>query len=84
MTVEEILRSKPALRFGYEPYSVSTTTLEPVGCGFLRKLRTIPAKITAYFDRAKISEVFKTKYGNPEDAYYIVRATDGTLFHVDY
>ena len=84
MTPKDLLRDKPALRFGYEPYSVSTTTLEPVGCGFLKRLRTIPSKITAYFDRARISEVFKTIHGNPEDAYYIIRATDGTLFHVDY
>ena len=84
MTVNDLLREHPALRFGYEPYSVSTTTLEPKGCGFLKRLRTIPSKITAYFDRAKISEVWKTIYGNPEDAYYIIRTTDGTLFHVDY
>ena len=84
MIVKDILREKPARRFGYEPNSISTTTLEPVGCLFLKRLRTIPSKITAYFDRAKISEVYKTVYGGLDDAYYIIRATDGTLFHVDY
>ena len=84
MTVEEILRPKPAFRCGYEPYSVSTTTLEPKGCGFLRRLQIVPAKISAYLDRKKIAEVWKKIYGDLEDAYYIIRATDGTLFHVDY
>ena len=84
MTSNDLLLDKPARRFGYEPYSVSKTTLEPKGCGFLKRLRKIPSKITAYFDRAKISEVYKTIYGDLDDAYYIIRATDGTLFHVDY
>ena len=84
MTVDELLRDKPARRFGYEPYSVSVTTLEPKGCGFLRRLLVVPSKISAYFDRKKIAEVWKTLYGGLDDGYYIIRATDGTLFHVDY
>lgn len=84
MTVDDLLRDKPAFRCGYEPYSVSTTTLEPKGCGFLKRLHCVPSKISAYFDRKKIVEVWKTIYGGMDDAYYIIRATDGTLFHVDF
>jgi len=84
MTVKDILRAKPAFRRGYEIRTISTTSLNPEGCGFLRKLRTIPSKITAQLHRSKITAVYKTIFGNLDDTYYIVVATDGTFFHVDY
>ena len=84
MTAKEIMRTECGQRTGYSIHSISTTKLEPVGCLFLRRLASVPSKISAYLNRDKIKEVFKTLYGGIDDTYYIVRATDGTLFHVDY
>jgi len=84
MTAKELLRLHPGTRCGYEPHSISTTCLVPEDCGFLRRLLRIPPKIAAYFCRAKIADVWKTRYGSEDCAYYIVRATDGTMFYIDY
>jgi hypothetical protein len=84
MTVKDILRAKPAYRRGYTINTISTTSLNPVNEGFLRKLQTIPSKITAQLCREKIAAVYKTLFGGPDDTYYIVVASDGTFFHVDY
>jgi len=84
MTIEELMRPCAASRQGYEPQSIGKTTLAPEGCGFLRRLLHIPPKITAYFRRDLISSVWKTKFGGIDATYYIIRATDDTLFHVEY
>jgi hypothetical protein len=84
MTVQDILRKTPAHRRGYQINTISTTSLNPEGQGFLRRLRTIPSKITAQLVREKITAVYKTIFGGIDDAYYIIVATDGTFFHVDY
>ena len=86
MTVKDILRPNPAYRRGLAIDSISETSLEPTDCKFLTKLRTIPAKLTAQLHRNKIKAAYRTIFfqGNPDLTYYIVVATDGTVFHVDY
>lgn len=84
MTTEDILRKQAGRHVGYQIRSISTTTLKPEGCGFLRKLVKVPGKISAYLHRHLIAAVYKTRFGGLDDEYYIVVATDGTLFHVDY
>ena len=84
MEIKDILRPQADHRVGYSPQTVSKTSLKPEEFG-LRRLIRIPSKITAYFDRLKIKTVFKSDCAkDPRDDYYIIEATDGTRFHVDY
>ena len=84
MTVEDLIRKHPGRHIGYTPRTVGVTTLEPMDCGFLLRLCRVPAKIAAHFQRDKIAAVWKTVYGGLDDTYYILRATDGTLFRIEY
>ena len=88
MEIKDILREKAGNRTGYLPQKVSKTKLDPKDATFRgawRPLAKVPSKITAYFHRDKIKEVYKSDHTrDPRDNYYIIRATDGTLFHVDY
>ena len=84
MKTSDILRTTAGRHIGYMPQSVAVTSLNPKGEGFLRQLRSIPNKITAYFHRDKIKSVHKTIFGGLDDTYYIITATDGTFFHVEY
>ena len=85
MTTREILRQNAGQHIGYQPQSVAETTLRPGhDTPFLRRLNHMPSKISAYFHFDKIAAVWKTLYGNLEQEYYIIVATDGTCFHVEY
>jgi hypothetical protein len=83
MSICEILRKHPAQHVGYMPRNAGTTTFNPAG--ICPELKRIPSKIAAYFHRDKIKRLWKSNHcGNPLDNYYIIEATDGTLFHVEY
>ena len=86
MTVQEILRKQAGRRVGYSPQSVgpSSWSVRELETMF-RRLKSIPGKITAYFERSKIAAVFKSNHAkDPRDNYYLILAVDGTVFHVDY
>ncbi len=82
MTIREILRRESGKHVGYMPVGVSKTSYDPSDCGS-NPMQRVPRKITAYFHRSMISQVFKLGIKNVADDY-IIKATDGTLFHVDY
>jgi hypothetical protein len=84
MTTRDILRKRPGFHRGYQLQAIGTTTLDPEGCAFLRKLARVPHKLSAYLDRSRITAVFKTVFGGIDAEYYIVVASDGTRFHVEY
>ena len=90
MTTKDILRPTADHRVGFSINTISETSLDPKGCEFLRKLWRIPHKITAYLRRELIKEVYKTTMDRGsyirrlDTEYYIIVATDGTFFHVDY
>lgn len=87
MTTNEILRKHAGNHRGYMPQSIGLTTLtdEHIKESGLTRLRRLPAKITAYFERDKIASVHKSSYAaDPRDDYYIITAIDGTKFHVEY
>lgn len=85
MTEEEILRKYPGKHEGYVVQSVGKSSLRILDLEIYRRLKHIPRKISAYFHRDKIKEVFVADcFKRPEDKYYIIRAMDDTLFHVDY
>lgn len=87
MSVNEILRKQAGKHSGFMPTTVSHTSLTTKDLRELayKRLRIIPAKVSAYFDRDKIVSVHKSTCAkNPLDNYYIITATDGTLFHVEY
>lgn len=83
MEIEDILRSLPDKHVGYQLSSISKTSFDPEG--ICVKLKRVPSKITAFFFRDRIKSVYKSNHEKrDEDNYYIIRATDDTLFHVDY
>lgn len=87
MTSSEILRQHAGNHRGYMPTSIGVTTLSDkhIEESGLKRLRTLPRKITAYFEREKIATVHKSDYcADDRDNYYIITATDGTRFHVEY
>ena len=93
MRIDDILRPKaPCNRF-LEPTDVAVTTYDPAADG-VRPLRVVPGKVTTYFHRRLIDKVFKVCFGrrlatraghapHPDD-YYVLVATDGTRFHVNF
>lgn len=86
MTTTEILRSAGKHQ-GYMPTNIGVTTLtdDLIKESGLKRLRRLPLKITAYFDRDKILTVHKSDHRSDDrDNYYIITATDGTKFHVEY
>jgi len=85
MKAQEILRLQPKFRVGYALNSISGTTFRLADLKIFKRLQRIPAKITAYLNRDKIREVYKSDCFKEDcDNYYIIRATDDTLFHVDF
>jgi hypothetical protein len=87
MQTNDIMRRQVGRAIGYMPTSIGVTSLTDEyirDCG-LKLLRRLPPKITAYFHRDKIVSVHKSDYcADDRDNYYIITATDGTKFHVEY
>lgn len=87
MEIEDIARKKIGHHIGYMPQYIcfSGWTLKGIiEAGFLRLLR-VPRKISAYYKRALIKNVYKSNcYKNPLDDYYLIESTDGTIFEVQY
>lgn len=84
MESNDLLRKSPSFRVGYIPQSISKTAITLNDLRIYRRLKTIPSKITAYFHREKIKEVYVSDCFSRLENYYIIRAMDDTLFHVDY
>jgi len=84
MEIEEMLRKQPGLHIGYQLELISTSRLTEADMSYYTRLKTIPNKITAFLERSKISTVWKSEcFGGSVD-YYVILATDGTMFHVDF
>ena len=86
MKTEDILRDNAGSHIGYMLSSISRTSFDPAKDTGAKPMCKIPGKITAYLRRDKIAEVFKCVFSNRRGFadYYIVRAIDGTLFHIEY
>jgi len=86
MKIEDILRDNAGSYIGGVLSSISRTSFDPAKDTGAKPMRKIPGKITAYLRRDKIAQVYKCVFSNNRGIadYYIVRATDGTLFHVEY
>ena len=87
MKAKDILLQHPRWRVGYVPQSVAQTPLNRKDMDELgyHRLLKIPSKIAAYFDRSKIVAAWNSRHmPRPEDNYYVLQATDGTFFHVEY
>jgi len=84
MEPKDIMRKQCDYRQGYIPLMVVVSRFKEKDLFILRKLKSIPHKITAYFDRKKIVAVHKSDCFAKQENYYLILATDGTVFHVDY
>ncbi len=88
MKAGDILLKNPRFRAGYVPQRVAEfkTTFREVQRELrYQQLRTIPSKITAYFDRSKLVAAFKSCcFKNPVDNYYLLQTIDGTWFIVEF
>ena len=87
MEIEEILRAEPQPYNGYTLKVVVLSLLSPKDITAMKyeRLKRVPRKISAYLYRHKINRVLRsTRMLRPYDEYYLVYATDGTLFHLEY
>jgi len=85
MEIKDILRKHPGRHTGYYLYDVSHTKWTESDLSIFRQLKTVPNKISAYFHRELIKGVFKSDcFAKAEDNYYLIQATDGTIFHIGY
>ena len=85
MKTKEIMREVCGKHTGYMPIDISTSKFTVKDLSIFRKLKRIPEKITAYFDRAKIKAVYKSDYMKDQlDNYYLIRTIDDTMFIVEY
>jgi len=81
-----ILKKKLTGRYvGYELQEIWGYDGEPIEWSVLKKLKSIPRKISYFFERDLIDEVRKTTYSpDPRDNYYIVKAVDGSYIGASY
>ena len=85
MKVKEILRQTPGRHIGYQIRTICYTAFTEKDLDMFRRLQRVPGKISAYLHRDKIKAVYKSDcFQDPLDDYYLVLATNGTLFHVTY
>lgn len=86
MKPKEIILERPGhIHCGYQLLSISKSKFEIKDLSVFRRLKRVPGKVTAFLDRAKIKEVFKSDcFKDPADDYYLVRANDDTIFHLEY
>ena len=83
MKTGEVLRSTAGRHIGYMPQSIWEHSSEPLCWSIAGKLRIIPSKISAYFNRELLAEVRKAKTV-PEPGLYYFKLTDGTFLEVEY
>ena len=87
MIAEDILLKHPGRHTGYMPQVVSISTLTEVDIksdGYPR-LKSIPGKISAYFDRKLIKKAWKSDHARKrEDNFYLLLTTDNTIFLIEY
>ncbi len=84
MKIDELLRDK--IRKDYQGYLPRTTyTFDNVPLDCYRKLKRIPSKITSFFKRENILEVYKAYYNKDlMEQQYIIVATDKSQFMIVY
>ncbi len=78
MLVKDILRKEAGFHAGSVLRTIIPTTEEIL----YKRLRLVPNKIGAYFHRDKIKAVYREHNG--KDPAYIIEATDGAKFWVEY
>ena len=87
MKPTEILRDITGNHTGYQLAQIAISSLrqDHIDEMKMRRLRSIPGKITAFLHRDKIEKAYKSNcFEDPADEYYIVVATDRTMFHLTY
>ena len=85
MKINEILREKPLKHNGYMPVHISVSRFKKDELVWFKQLKTIPRKISAYFIRDKIVKVVKSQHAIDRlNNYYLILATDDTIFMVNY
>ena len=84
METSEIMRKKTGNHKGYQLCSIAISLLPLSDMKWFNKLKRVPRKITAYLHRDKVKTVWKSDCFKDPDNYYIVLATDGTMFHLTY
>ena len=85
MKTKEIMREVCGKHTGYMPIDISKSTFTVKDLSIFRKLKRIPEKITAYFNRAKIKAVYKSDHMKDQrENYYLIHAADDTIFHITY
>jgi hypothetical protein len=84
METSEILRKE--VRQGYQGYIPQEIyTFDNVNLDCYNKLKRIPSKITSFFKRENISEVYKAYYNHDlKEQQYIIVTTDNSQFMIVY
>ena len=83
MEIDEIIRDKAEIHYGYQLSEIGKTSFDPCEIG-MKPMKTIPHKLTSWLKREKIEDAYKCQLGRMQhESYYILRAPDGTLFHID-
>ena len=86
METQEILRNNTTSTYqGYVLQSIGYSYYTKQELNLFRKLKKIPAKISAFLHRNKILSVYKSDcFADKRDDYYLILTIDGTIFQVDY
>lgn len=85
MHVNDLLRKTHSnFRLICKARTISRDTLKKKDWRGCAKLKIKPRKITAYFRKDLIAEVYKAVGMRADKEFYLIRAVDDTLFHVTY
>jgi len=89
MEIKDILKKQcKGIYIGYQLQTIAISLLtraDIIRQFGLKPMKRISKKISYFLHRDKIKEVFYCKYAKDwRDNYYLVIATDGTVFHLEY
>jgi len=85
METKDIFLTKSKGYQGYALQCISESLFTLDDLKIFRQLQLVPAKVSRFLDRSKIKSVFKSDHHrDPLENYYLVVATDNTIFHLEY
>ena len=84
MEINEILRTSAGYHPGYQLQQIAVSLMTDDEVKVLPKLQVVPNKVSAFLQRDKISTVHKFNMLPDDVGTYIVTATDGTKFIIEY
>ena len=84
MDINDLLKNKTIFKIGCQVHSITAGKPKNKDLKVCTRLKKKPGKITAYFRKDMIAEVYKGSPGRADSEFYVIKTTDNTVFQVAY